>query len=139
MAKLSTFLYFLAVASLASALTVSEKRATGGYIQNPSGQASFTMYTGCGSPGSDSDSFRVTLIILTFHLPACGKAASGYTAAISQLAFGSSPGLGAGDACGRCFALTGNKDPYSPNYAGPFGQTIVVKVTDMCPVQGNQE
>jgi hypothetical protein len=52
MAKLSTFLYFFAVASLASALTVSEKRATGGYVQNSSGQASFTMYSGCGSPGT---------------------------------------------------------------------------------------
>lgn len=32
---------------------------------------------------------------------ACGIAASsGYTAAISQLAFGSTPGSGAGDACG---------------------------------------
>ena len=71
--------------------------------------------------------------------PACGKAASGFTAAINQLAFGSSPGLGAGDACGRCFALTGSHDPYSPSYSGPFGQTIVVKVTDLCPVQGNQE
>ena len=71
--------------------------------------------------------------------PACGKAATGYTAAINQLAFGSAPGLGAGDACGRCFALTGNKDPYSPSYTGPFGQSIVVKVTDLCPVQGNQE
>lgn len=62
---------------------------------------------------------------------ACGKTASGYTAAINQLAFGSGPGLGAGDACGRCFALTGNADPYSPNYTGPFGKSIVVKVTDL--------
>ncbi|KIP11594.1 glycoside hydrolase family 45 protein [Phlebiopsis gigantea 11061_1 CR5-6] len=120
MTKLSTFLYFAAVATLTSALTVSEKRATGGYVQKPSGQASFTMYSGCGSP-------------------ACGKSASGYSAAINQLAFGSAPGLGAGDACGRCFALTGTADPYSPSYTGPFGQSIVVKVTDLCPVSGNQE
>ena len=26
-------------------------RATGGYVQNPSGSASFTMYTGCSAPG----------------------------------------------------------------------------------------
>ncbi|KZS94520.1 endoglucanase V-like protein, partial [Sistotremastrum niveocremeum HHB9708] len=97
---------------------VLEERATGGYVQNPSGSASFTYYSGCGSP-------------------ACGKSASGYTAAISQLAFGSSPGAGAGDACGRCFRLTANKDPYSPSYTGPF-KSVVVKVTDMCPVSGNQ-
>lgn len=70
--------------------------------------------------------------------PACGIAASGYTAAISQLAFGSTPGIGPGDACGRCFALTGTADPFSPAYTGPFGKSIVVKVTDMCPVAGNE-
>lgn len=85
-------------------------------------------------------SFTTSLLTLFLRLsPACGKSATGYTAAINQLSFGSSPGLGAGDACGRCFALTGTKDPYSPGYTGPFGQTIVVKVTDMCPVQGNQQ
>ena len=70
--------------------------------------------------------------------PACGISASGFTAAISQLAFGSGPGLGAGDACGRCFALTGSQDPYSPSYTGPF-KTVVVKVTDLCPEQGNEQ
>ncbi|KAJ6494222.1 glycoside hydrolase family 45 protein [Mycena sanguinolenta] len=96
-------------------------RATaGGYVQSPGpGKASFTMYTGCSQP-------------------ACGVVAPGYTAAISQLAFGSEPGLGPGDACGRCFALTGTEDPYSPAYTGPFGQSIVVKVTDMCPAVGNE-
>ncbi|KAJ7460658.1 RlpA-like double-psi beta-barrel-protein domain-containing protein-containing protein [Mycena latifolia] len=77
------------------------------------------MYTGCAQP-------------------ACGIAASGYSAAISQLAFGSAPGIGPGDACGRCFALTGTADPYSPAFTGPFGKSIVVKVTDMCPVAGNE-
>ncbi|KAJ7746827.1 endoglucanase V-like protein [Mycena maculata] len=95
------------------------RAAPGGYIQSPGpGNASFTMYSGC-------------------QQPACGIAADGYSAAISQLAFGSDPGLGPGDACGRCFALTGTEDPYSPAYTGPFGQSIVVKVTDMCPVAGN--
>ena len=69
---------------------------------------------------------------------ACGKSASGFTAAINQLSFGSGPGSGAGDACGRCFALTGSKDPYSPSFTGPF-HSIVVKVTDLCPVAGNEE
>ncbi|KAJ7132155.1 endoglucanase V-like protein, partial [Mycena epipterygia] len=94
--------------------------ATGGYIQSAGpGNASFTMYSGCA-------------------MPACGVSASGYSAAISQLAFGSVPGLGPGDACGRCFALTGSEDPYSPAFTGPFGKSIVVKVTDMCPAQGNE-
>ncbi|KAJ3517749.1 hypothetical protein NLJ89_g301 [Agrocybe chaxingu] len=111
------------LALLAEVLTVNAvaltERATGGYVQNSSGTASFTMYSGCGSP-------------------ACGKRSTGYTAAINQLAFGSAPGAGAGDACGRCFAVTGRADPYSPNYTGPF-KSIVVKVTDLCPVQGNVE
>ena len=70
--------------------------------------------------------------------PAGSDTASGYTAAINQLAFGSAPGLGPGDACGRCFAVTGTEDPYSPSFTGPF-QTIVVKVTDMCPAEGNEQ
>ncbi|KAJ3929288.1 MAG: endoglucanase V-like protein [Lentinula lateritia] len=93
--------------------------AVHGWVQQPSGSTSFTQYSGCGSP-------------------ACGISASGYTAAINQLAFGSSPGLGAGDACGRCFQLTGTADPYSPSFTGPF-KSIVVKVTDMCPAAGNQQ
>ncbi|KZT25267.1 glycoside hydrolase family 45 protein [Neolentinus lepideus HHB14362 ss-1] len=99
--------------------SVLEQQATGGYVQNPSGSTSFTMYSGCSSP-------------------ACGVTATGYTAAMNQLSFGSSPGAGPGDACGRCFAITGTADPYSPSYTGPFN-TIVVKVTDLCPVTGNQE
>ncbi|CAL1714201.1 unnamed protein product [Somion occarium] len=119
MAKITSLLYLVAIVSLASALTVVDKRATGGYIQNPSGNASFTHYSGC-------------------NRPACGVSATGFTAAVSQLAFGSAPGLGAGDACGRCFAITATQDPFSPSFPGPF-KTIVVKVTDLCPVQGNQE
>ena len=69
---------------------------------------------------------------------ACGKTVSGYTAAMSQLAFGAPPGSGAGDACGRCFSLTGQADPYSSNNHGPFN-SIIVKVTDLCPVQGNEK
>jgi len=110
----------LAVAAGNSVLASSvSKRATGGYVQNASGSASFTMYSGCNQP-------------------ACGQTANGFTAAMSQLSFGSAPGLGAGDACGRCFAVTGAADPYSPGFTGPF-KTIVVKVTDMCPASGNQE
>lgn len=145
MAKLSYLLYSVVVASFASGITVPEKRVTGGYVQNASGTASFTYYSGCGSPGTYS-SLLLIVATLTLTSPvssslsitACGKSANGYTAAVNQLAFGSAPGLGAGDACGRCFAVTANQDPYSPNYTGPF-KTIVVKVTDLCPIQGNQE
>ncbi|PPQ98991.1 hypothetical protein CVT26_014418 [Gymnopilus dilepis] len=105
--------------SSAPTSTGTPPSTSGGYVQQPSGSASFTMYTGCNQP-------------------ACGIAASGYTAAINQLAFGSAPGLGPGDACGRCFALTASADPYSPGFTGPF-KSIIVKVTDMCPVAGNQE
>lgn len=35
----------------ASALQIN-RRATGGYLQNPSGTASFTQYTGCEAPGA---------------------------------------------------------------------------------------
>lgn len=121
-----------------------DARATGGYVQNPSGSASFTMYSGCGSPGTlhfivTAVCKQAAFIRLSFPRPtACGKTASGFTAAINQLAFGSGPGLGAGDACGRCFSLTGQADPYSPAFTGPF-KTVVVKITDLCPVSGNEE
>ena len=56
------FLQFVAVATLASCLTL-DKRATGGYVQNPSGQASFTHYSGCGQPGA-SYLARLTPLVL---------------------------------------------------------------------------
>ncbi|KAI9440335.1 endoglucanase V-like protein [Lactarius indigo] len=90
-----------------------ESRNNGGYVQKSQGSATFTVYTGCSTP-------------------ACGKVAHGYTAAINQLSFGAPGGQGAGDACGRCFKVTGNKDPYSPSFKGPF-KSIVVKVTNLCP------
>ena len=91
-------------------------------------QACFSHYVLCNT----------SFFILRNPYLACGKTASGYTAAINQLSFGSAPGSGPGDACGRCFAITGTADPYSPSYTGPFGSSIVVKVTDLCPVSGNQ-
>ena len=41
----------LLAVSTASALPELTQRATGGYVQNPSGSASFTVYSGCGAPG----------------------------------------------------------------------------------------
>jgi hypothetical protein len=70
-------------------------------------------------------------------LVACGVASDGYTAAMNQLSFGAPGGQGAGDACGRCFNITANLDPYSPWYPGPFYSTVV-KVTDLCPYQENE-
>ncbi|KAF8261639.1 endoglucanase V-like protein [Lactarius quietus] len=98
-ASIFIIISLLAAAVRGSVLEV-ERRATDGYVQNPSGTASFTYYSGCGSP-------------------ACGKTASGFTAAMNQLTYGAPPGAGEGDACGRCFKVTGTKDPYDTSYTGP--------------------
>jgi hypothetical protein len=53
----SAFILTTFVSLLASAVRGSpspselELRATDGYVQEPSGTASFTFYYGCGSPG----------------------------------------------------------------------------------------
>ena len=128
----STFI-LLSTLFTVNALTLEKSAADSlKYLQKPHGDASFTVYTGCGTPGNDSHHCShlgrpVTELFLTI---ACGKSASGFTAAMNQLAFGAPPGLGAGDACGRCFLLTGTADPYSPAYTGPF-YSIVAKVTDL--------
>ncbi len=57
---------------------------------------------------------------------------------MSQLAFGSEPGLGPGDACGRCFKVTATADPYSAGFTGPF-KTIVLKVNNLCPAGNNSQ
>lgn len=136
MQKVALRLSFVVLAALVAASNITS-RATGGYVQNPSGSASFTQYTGCGSPGMCFN-LRVACIDYDPHSVACGISATGFTAAINQLTFGSAPGSGAGDACGRCFRLTGTEDPFSPSFSGPFN-SVVVKVTDLCPVQGNEE
>jgi hypothetical protein len=57
---------------------------------------------------------------------------------MSQLAYGAEVGLGAGDACGRCFKVTGVADPYSPqNQITPT--SIIVMVNNLCPKQGNEQ
>jgi hypothetical protein len=60
----------------------------------------------------------------------------GYTAAVNVLSFGAMSG--SGDACGRCFAITPTQDPYSPEYTGRMGKTIVVRVTDLCPFSSGE-
>ncbi|KAH9975698.1 endoglucanase V-like protein [Lactifluus volemus] len=119
---MKAILVFVAFSSLAVAMNgprCTESKSKEGYLQHPRGNASFTHYSGCQSP-------------------ACGQTANGYTAAISQLTFGAKPGSGAGDACGRCFKVTGNHDPYSPNNK-ITPTSIIVMVNDMCPVAGNQQ
>ncbi|KAI0302987.1 RlpA-like double-psi beta-barrel-protein domain-containing protein-containing protein [Russula brevipes] len=87
------------------------RRTTGGWVQNPRA---------------------------TRPSPSCGiRMNSGYTAAVNELAFGASSA--AGDACGRCFKITPTKDPYTPSYTGPFGNTIIVKVTDLCPASPSSD
>lgn len=112
MASLATFV-------ATSTLPELTPRAAGGYMQHPSGTASFTGYSGCDAP-------------------ACGITGTGFTAAMSQLSFGAAGGDGPGDACGRCFAITAKLDPYSPWFTGPF-TTIVVKVTNLCPGGPNNQ
>ncbi|KAK0217718.1 endoglucanase V-like protein [Armillaria fumosa] len=103
----------LLLPALAVSASALDRRAEGGYIQEASGLASFTTYSGCSSP-------------------ACGQTVTGYTAAMNQLAYGAASGDGAGDACGRCFAVTATADTSNSGYTGPFS-TIVVKVTNLCP------
>nr|GAT55084.1 predicted protein [Mycena chlorophos] len=103
------------------ALVPSVFAATGGYVQVPGpSTASFTMYSGC-------------------QTPACGVTASGYTAAISQLAFGSSPGKLTSSTKKKETDQFSNRTWRSPSFTGPFGKSIVVKVTDMCPASGNEQ
>ena len=112
--------------------TSNREKTANKYVQHSSGSASFTVYSGCGAGGDDNYycSHPRRPVTELFLIIACGKAVSGYTAAMNQLAFGSAPDLGPGDACGRCFSLTGTADPYSPAYKGPF-YSIVVKVTNL--------
>ncbi|KAH9015924.1 endoglucanase V-like protein [Lactarius pseudohatsudake] len=95
-----TAISLLAAAAHGSVVELGS-RQTDGYVQNPSGTASFTFNKGCATA-------------------ACGKTVTGFATAINQLTFGSETGLGAGDACGRCFKVTGDKDPFSANFTGPF-------------------
>ena len=50
--KLVILVALLSSITTAAAIVVESQRATGGYIQLPSGSASFTQYGGCSSPGT---------------------------------------------------------------------------------------
>jgi len=85
----------------------------------PNGTASMTHYTmaegyiaSCGCTGDST------------HYP---------TAALSQMAYGSSTAYGPG--CGRCFLLTLlNTYTSDPPFFPTVTKSIVVKVTDLCPL-----
>ena len=116
-----------------------EPRTKGGYLQRGSTNATFTVYSGCSTPGKHKPVVSHKNARTNTGIPvACGKVSYGYTAAINQLSFGAPGGQGAGDACGRCFKITGTGDPYSPQYTGPF-YSIVVKVTNLCPYQEGEK
>ena len=115
---------------------IVHQHRSGGWVQNPSGKASFTEYYGCETP-CKLCAYSPDLVL---HVPmltsrpsaACGvKMTSGYTAAVNVLSFGAMESHG--DACGRCFRITPTSDPYSVDYEGSMGNSIVVRVTDLCP------
>ena len=80
----------------------------------------------------------------------CTPASTHYpTAALSQMAYGSSTAFGTGDfllnfvqllienagpACGKCFNLTLLNPIYANPPFNPPSRSIVVKVTDLCPL-----
>lgn len=94
-------------------------RATSWIEYPPTGIATMTHYTlplnyiaSCGCTGEST------------HYP---------TAAMSQMAYGSSEAYGA--SCGRCFNLTLlNTFLSDPPFYPPESNSIVVKVTDLCPL-----
>jgi hypothetical protein len=64
----------------------------------------------------------------------CTGASTGFpTAALSQMAYGSSTAYG--PACGRCFNLSLlNTFLSDPPFFAPAPRSIVVKLTDLCPL-----
>ena len=69
---------------------------------------------------------------------ACGWYSNpGFNAAASQNLFGVGPGAGAGPACGLCFQLTAKTNPYNNNAPLNGTKSIVVKVNNLCPADGN--
>ncbi|KAK5716809.1 hypothetical protein LTR17_016334 [Elasticomyces elasticus] len=90
-------------------------------------KASFTQYGAGDSFGSGNCQTKST---------ACGYYTTGYNAAVSQNEFGVGPGAGAGPACGTCWKLTVQTDS-SGKKVSNAGNSIVVKITNLCPANGN--
>lgn len=81
-------------------------------------KASFTRY-GAGDQDGSGNCNTATAACGFYNNP-------GYNAAISQALFGVGPGAGAGPACGTCYKLMPDG-----------GNSIVVKVNNLCPDAGN--
>ncbi|THV83463.1 hypothetical protein D6C86_10164 [Aureobasidium pullulans] len=115
--------------SKTSAAPVStSKAASGGGSSGTTYKASFTQYGSGDTFGSGNCNTKTT---------ACGFYTSpGYSAALSQNAFGVGPGAGAGPACGTCWKLTAQTDS-SGHALSNAGNTIVVQITNLCPADGN--
>jgi len=96
----------------ASTKSTTQPESKTSWYQRPHGNATFTRYQDCQSPS-------------------CGLYTYGHTAAVNPRTFGS--WQSAGGACGLCFKITPTYDPYSPKNQPPYGNSIVVKVTDLCP------
>lgn len=81
----------------------------------------------------------------TFGSPNCNTATAacgwysnpGFNAAASQNLFGVGPGAGAGPGCGKCFRVTAKTDPYDGGKALTGTKSIVVKINNLCPADGN--
>jgi hypothetical protein len=90
-------------------------------------KASFTQYGKGDSFGSGSCNTATA---------ACGfYNKPGFNAAVSQNLFGVGSGKGAGPACGSCWRLTPKTD--SSGHALHGAHSIVVKVNNLCPKEGN--
>ncbi|KAK3178537.1 hypothetical protein OEA41_000674 [Lepraria neglecta] len=109
-----------APAASSSAPAAAPSTAASGNVDLAAGvyKASFTNYGAGDTFGSANCNTPTT---------ACGwYSKPGYNAAVSQALFGVGPGGGAGPACGNCYKLM------------PEGGTsIVVKVNNLCPDDGN--
>ncbi|KAI4848629.1 hypothetical protein E4T44_03823 [Aureobasidium sp. EXF-8845] len=109
----------------------TSKAAGGGGSGGSSGttyKASFTQYGSGDTFGSGNCNTDTT---------ACGFYTNpGYSAALSQNAFGVGPGAGAGPGCGTCWKLTAQTDS-SGSKLSNAGNSIVVQVTNLCPASGN--
>jgi hypothetical protein len=97
-------------------------------IQAQTYKASFTEY---GS-GDQNDSGNCNV-----DTTACGFYTDpGYSAAVSQNLYGAGPGEGAGPACGTCYRLAIETDS-SGNTLSNAGNSIIVKVTNLCPSESS--
>jgi hypothetical protein len=132
----------------------TSKAAGGGGSGGGSGttyKASFTQYGsgdtfGSGNCNTDTTACGFYTNVSLFPPSACHSSNKttdksqqqqpGYSAALSQNAFGVGPGAGAGPGCGTCWKLTAQTDS-SGNKLSNAGNSIVVQVTNLCPASGN--